>query len=153
MPKIKVDLQMLLWLEQRRDPDHTYNDVIRDELGLPPLPRPAPPPPSWPPLLPLIQAGLLQPGQKLTWHRPRRREVFTVTVNEQGHLVTDDGVECETPNVAARVIAGYPTQAWPLWRTTDGTSLAELRDRLPATTKANLEDGGSSMLPPTTHDN
>ncbi|MFY1700217.1 hypothetical protein ACN28G_00390 [Micromonospora sp. WMMA1923] len=158
MPTIGVDHEVFAWLGQRRDPDCTYNDVIRGQLGLPPLPPLPPslhvvPPRPWsPPLLPLIQAGLLQPGQVLTWHRPRRRKLFTVTVSDQGSLVTADGLHCKTPNVAARVVAGYSAKGWLLWQTADGTSLEELRNRLQGMTHPNPAAGESSTHGPTSVD-
>ncbi len=133
MPTIQVDPEVLAALKERGRFGDTYNGIIRDVLGLPRLP----PDPLYDAhipgaLGPLLSAGLLHKGQTLTWHRPRGDETYTAAVDDQGRLVTRDGAVHRTPNTAASYIAGHPILGWGCWRTADGTTLARLRQRLPA---------------------
>ncbi|MBT1171565.1 DUF262 domain-containing protein [Bifidobacterium sp. SO4] len=54
----------------------------------------------------VIQAGLLTPGERLVWDRPRKGERWYATVTENGRLRLDDGSEYPTPTAAARAAAG-----------------------------------------------
>lgn len=83
-----------------------------------------------PQLLPLIEAGLLSPGQELTWHRPRLRRTHTVTVTAEGALKVPDGSVWPSPFQAALRTAGHPANGWALFATADGRSLQELRASL-----------------------
>ncbi|PJM79693.1 GmrSD restriction endonuclease domain-containing protein [Bifidobacterium scaligerum] len=54
----------------------------------------------------VVQAGLLTPGERLVWDRPRKGERWYATVTENGRLRLDDGSEYPTPTAAARAAAG-----------------------------------------------
>ena len=54
----------------------------------------------------VIDAGLLVPGERLVWDRPRKGERWFATVTENGRLRLDDGSEYPTPTAAARAAAG-----------------------------------------------
>lgn len=49
----------------------------------------------------VIDAGLLVPGERLVWERPRKGERWFATVTENGRLRLDDGSEYPTPTAAA----------------------------------------------------
>ncbi|MBR7830629.1 hypothetical protein KDK95_30285 [Actinospica sp. MGRD01-02] len=80
-----------------------------------------------PQLAPLIDAGLLHPGQELTWHRPRLKRTETVTVTVDGRIELPDGTVWPSPFQAAHRIAGHPTDGWVRFKTADGRSLKDLR--------------------------
>ena len=143
MRKIDIDEQVYSALRERGRTGDTFNGVLRGILGLP-VEEPAPllderrgrrslkpQRRSWKPQLgPLLRAGMLQPGQRLTWDRPRLGEQHVVTVDALGNLITENGTVCPTPDVATRAITGYPAAGWPAFRTDDGFSLQQLRERL-----------------------
>ena len=84
-----------------------------------------------PQLAPLIEAGLLNPGQELTWHRPRIGEQVTITVTADGQLRIPDGSVWPSPFQAASRITGYPADGWALFKAATGQSLADLKAALP----------------------
>ena len=77
-------------------------------------------------LLPLIQAGLLQPSSTVTWRR-RGGRVITATVQADGSLTTSDGKTHRTPSGAARHFTGKPIDGWHAWALPDGRRLSDLR--------------------------
>lgn len=134
MPNIKVDDEVYAALQQRRHTGRTVNTVLRDLLDL----TGAPPAHAYTrrvdhTLSDLVHAGLLQPGQRLTWTRRQLGQVHAVTVDTNGALVTDDGSVYASPNSAATGVAGYPIFGWPLWCTDAGESLQQLLERLTGT--------------------
>jgi len=134
MPKILIDLEVEAALRERGKFGETYNDVLRQALGLPRLTvrvggsglgrRRS--------LVDIVAAGLLQPGQIVTWHRASLKQTHAATVTANGLLRTVDGETYATPDSCATALAGYPTKGWKNWRTEDGVSLQELRDLLPS---------------------
>ncbi|GIG86949.1 restriction system modified-DNA reader domain-containing protein [Plantactinospora endophytica] len=136
MPKIFVDTDVIAAITERGKFGETYNDVIREALGLPPLAfqmggRRLGKPGS---LTDLVAVGLLKPGQTLTWHRPNLKQTHEVTVTASGRLRTRTGEVFDSPDACATALAGHPSKGWPNWRTEDGTSLLELRAFLPPDT-------------------
>lgn len=85
-----------------------------------------------PRLEPLIDAGLLAPGQQLTWDRPRLRVRHTVTVTDDGQVRLPDGTTYPSPHQAAKHLAGYPADGYAAFTTADGTTLATLSNRVAA---------------------
>ena len=83
-----------------------------------------------PQLAALIEAGLLDPGQELTWHRPRIGEHVTLTITADGQLKIPDGSVWPSPFQAASRITGYPADGWALFKTATGKSLADLKAAL-----------------------
>lgn len=130
MPRIIIDDEVYEALADRaRAWRDTPNDVLRALLGLPPtvpdaIIKDAEPLPGQ--LGPLLRAGLLKPGQRLTWHRRNSGDTYTFTVTALGFLADDFGTEYIGPNRAATRIAGYPTKGWPVITTASGTALADL---------------------------
>jgi hypothetical protein len=135
--QIDIDDQVHAALRELGRTGDTFNDVLRGVLGLSvegPRPRlmPGGHRRAWspkPPLGALVRAGVLQPGQRLIWDRPRLGEQHTVTVDIQGNLITEQGRICPTPDSATRAIVGYPAAGWPAFRTEDGVSLQQLREQ------------------------
>lgn len=78
----------------------------------------------------LIDAGLLKEGQVVTWNRRKLGQIHTATVTATGHLLTADGELHLSPDSCSTVLAGYPCRSWKSWRTSNGTSLSQLRDQL-----------------------
>jgi hypothetical protein len=76
----------------------------------------------------VVQAGLLIPGEKLVWERPRKGERWYATVTGNGKLRLDDGSEYPTPTAAARAAAGgRRSGGLDVWkRASDGTGLSEI---------------------------
>jgi hypothetical protein len=130
MPRIIIDTEVYEALADRaRAWRDTPNDVLRALLGLPPIERDAITPDAEPlpgQLGPLIRAGLLKPGERITWHRRNHADTYTFTVTAMGFLTDEDGTEYIGPNRAATRIAGYPTKGWPVFKTASGTALADL---------------------------
>jgi hypothetical protein len=132
MPVIRVDDEVMVALKQRGTVGDSFNDVVRDLLGLPRQPSN----PTYAgqsivgALGPLLRAGLLHEGQTVTWYRPRRGETHVATVDAHGRLATADGFAYQTPNAAASAVSCYPCLGWHAWRTADGATLADLRQRL-----------------------
>ncbi len=135
MPRIIIDTEVHEALASRAHPwRDTPNDVLRALLGLPPAAdrasAEAAPLPGQ--LGPLIRAGLLRPGERITWHRCNIGEIYSFTVTADGFLTDDEGTVL-SPNRAAHRIAGHPVRAWQVFRTASGTTLAELAESLAAT--------------------
>ncbi|NMN00397.1 hypothetical protein G1C96_0976 [Bifidobacterium sp. DSM 109958] len=76
----------------------------------------------------VIAAGLLIPGEKLVWERPRKGERWFATVTENGRFRLDDGSEYPTPTAAARAAAGgRRSGGLEVWkRVSDGRSLSDI---------------------------
>lgn len=109
------------------------SDAIAQILAFANPSRPAPGPRRGrlePQLLPLIEAGLLRPGQELTWHRPRLRQTETLTVTADGRIRVPDGSAWPSPFQAAHRIAGYQGNGWVYFKTADGRSLQDLKTSL-----------------------
>lgn len=145
MPYILVDPVVMEYLRERAALGDSFNTTIRRQLGLPaapPVPHGAPTASATPGLLMLlIAAGKLSAGDTLTWHRSRRNETHTVTVDAAGRLVTADGVAFSTPDTCASAVVGYPCKGWPNWRTSTGETLQELRDQIPTEPPRDITPG------------
>lgn len=130
MRRIPVDEQVYAALAAlATDPfTDTPNRVLRRLLHLTDTgPDPATSRTNIPPhLAPLLAAGLLAPGQQLTWNRPRLRTRHTATVTADGRLRLDDGTIHPSPYQAARHLAGHPANGYTAFTTADGITLAQL---------------------------
>ncbi|MEU5554152.1 hypothetical protein ABZ738_30710 [Micromonospora sp. NPDC047793] len=135
MHQIDIDDQVHATLRELGRTGDTFNDVLRGVLNLNlegPRLMSGGHRRAWnakPPLGALVRAGMLQPGQRLVWNRPRIGEQHTVTVDVHGNLITEQGRICPTPDSATRAIVGYPAAGWPAFRTEDGVSLQQLREQ------------------------
>lgn len=78
---------------------------------------------------PLLAAGRLSPGQRLTWRRRNLGEAHTAYVTDDGYLRLEDGSIHHSPSGACEAVANCKINGWTAWHTDDGTVLAELRDR------------------------
>ncbi|KFI93952.1 GmrSD restriction endonuclease domain-containing protein [Bifidobacterium stellenboschense] len=76
----------------------------------------------------VVKAGLLIPGEKLVWERPRKGERWYATVTETGKFRLDDGSEHASPTAAAKAAAGGKASGGlDVWkRTSDGVKLSEI---------------------------
>ena len=76
----------------------------------------------------VIAAGLLTPGEKLVWERPRKGEQWFAVVTENGRFRLDDGSEYPTPTAAARAAAGgRRSGGLDVWkRVSDGRKLSDI---------------------------
>ena len=80
-------------------------------------------------ILDLIEHGIIKVGTQIYWNR-RVGNNFSAEVLANGKIKTSDGRSHKSPSGAARSLIGRPVDGWKVWRTSDGTSLYELRDKL-----------------------
>ena len=67
-------------------------------------------------VLDLLDAGLLKPGDRLVWERPRLDEAHRATVLNDGQLLLDGGGTYPTPSKLASVAArGGSVDGWLAW--------------------------------------
>lgn len=82
-------------------------------------------------LAPLLEAGVLQPGETLTWWRRNSGTSYTVTVLPGGALRTADGrVHATVCAATAHACGQHGSNGWLAWRRADGVSLDNLRQPL-----------------------
>jgi hypothetical protein len=151
MPTIRIDDDVYAVLTRGLSSGMTANTALRVLLGLPDGEDPAAvarsttgPNPGWRPygkLAPLIDAGLLHDGDVLTWQRRILGHTHLATVTTRGRLLTSDGREHHSPETCSTALAGYPCRGWKEWRTSDGVTLHQLRERL---TSRNPSDSGAA---------
>ncbi len=79
----------------------------------------------------LLEAGMLRPGEVLTWERPKKHETYRARVLEDGEIELEDGRVYASPSRAAIEAAGIPAyDGWHAWRTEGGSTLGDLRQQL-----------------------
>jgi len=78
----------------------------------------------------LVEAGLLEPGQQLTWHHPQVGATHIAVLKDTGELELPDGRTFASPSGAAQALAGRPINGG-VWKA-KGESLDQLRGRLAA---------------------
>lgn len=79
----------------------------------------------------LLEAGVLQPGETLTWRRRNKGVTYTVTVLPGGALQTADGrVHATVCAATANASGRHGSNGWLAWRRADGVSLDDLRQPL-----------------------
>ena len=65
----------------------------------------------------LMEAGLLSPGDRLLWERPRLGVEYTATIADNGAIELEDGRSFATPSSAAKHAAHIPAcDGWYVWR-------------------------------------
>lgn len=114
------------------------DDTIHVTLSLGGGSAVAPPAPVIPhgPLAGLMQAGLLTPATVLTFHQRRANRSGRAVVTADGQLIVDGhSSSFPSPSKAAEAVTGNVINGWTLWRTPDGSTLDQLRQRLDSKTK------------------
>ncbi|MEV4440021.1 CBS domain-containing protein [Streptomyces sp. NPDC049577] len=99
----------------------------------------------------LVQAGLLLPGTRLTFARPRVGETHTARVTDDHLMELADGQRFQSPSRAAAVAVGRGSfDGWHAWALPDGTMLDSLRQQLldTVTTEESEESEEDSVLSP-----
>jgi len=82
-------------------------------------------------LLPLVQAGLLQPGERLVWSQRRLGNTFYATVLARGALQLDDGRIVKSLSGACQALTGKSYDGWEEFRReSDNVLLNDLRAQL-----------------------
>lgn len=82
-------------------------------------------------LMPLIDAGLLQPQDELLHVQPRRGLEHRATVTADGYIQTPDGQFHDKPSPALKSCVGYEINGWGQWtHVRTGRRLQELREEL-----------------------
>lgn len=90
----------------------------------------------------LLDAGLLEVGDALTWERPRLGAIYSAKVTDTGALLLSDGRSFSSPSRAAMDAAGVPAyDGWNAWCTENGIRLAELRTQLIEATTEDVAAG------------
>ncbi|WP_144022480.1 hypothetical protein [Asanoa hainanensis] len=133
---IEVDDEVFAFLQQHCEPlVDTPNDVLRRLLlsggseepqekaaptGRRLLRRPGA-------LFPLINAGVLAPGDVLRHEQPRRRMVHQATVTSRGWLKLADGRQFSTPSRALAEQTGTTINGWIYVHVPSGKPLQVLR--------------------------
>jgi hypothetical protein len=136
-PTIRVDDEVYALLQERAEAFiDTPNTVLRRILKLEPSAmttanRPhhsgrGPREGASRKLAKLIDAGLIEPDEKLVWERRNSGELHTARVAADGCLHLEDGHVAESPSAAARHLTGYEVNGWRVWKRADGTALGEL---------------------------
>lgn len=78
----------------------------------------------------LIEAGLLEAGERIEFRRPRHSVVHEAVVTEDGAIELDDGQSFSTPTAAACAAAGIPSApGWAVWTRQTGETLDTVRQR------------------------
>ncbi|MFJ4595995.1 MULTISPECIES: DUF4357 domain-containing protein [unclassified Kitasatospora] len=85
------------------------------------------------PLAGLMRADLLEPGTVLTFRQRRANRSGRAVVTADGQLVVDgQSSPFPSPSKAAEAVTGNIINGWTLWRTPDGSTLDQLRQKLDA---------------------
>jgi hypothetical protein len=81
----------------------------------------------------LLDARLINAGDRFTWSRPVIGDSYTVAVTERGTLELEDGREVRSASSAVSELAGSTAQGLDVWkRDRDGLSLRQLSSQLHA---------------------
>ena len=87
-------------------------------------------------LLPLLKAGLLQPGDRLVWRQSRLGNTFYATVLSGGALQLDDGRIAKSLSGACQDLTGKSYDGWEEFRReSDNVLLGDLRAQLAGNAK------------------
>ncbi|MGH3712481.1 MAG: hypothetical protein ACRDT4_03330 [Micromonosporaceae bacterium] len=136
MPVIRISDEVYAHLQSRAEPlVDTPDSVLRRELGIDanesstsgglavgPEGR----------LRPLVEAGLLRPGDRLIWRQTRLGRTYHATVLRRGALQLESGAIEKSPSGACRALTGKSYDGWEEWRReSDNVLLRDLRAQLP----------------------
>ena len=78
----------------------------------------------------LVEAGMLEPGERLEWNRPQSGVTFRAAVTEDGQVVLEDGRRFGSPSSAGTAAANLRAlNGWVTWRVPrlGGRTLDEIR--------------------------
>ncbi|MFF7459081.1 hypothetical protein [Kitasatospora sp. NPDC008115] len=132
---IQIDDEVFAYLQRHSEPlVDTPNDVLRRLLldGERPASDPAGSRPTGA-LMPLIEAGLVRPGDQLRHTQSRLKFTYTATVTADGWIDIPDGRTFRLPSPALKAQVGYDVSGWAQYvHVPSGATLAELRERLAA---------------------
>ena len=133
MHRIEIDDEVYAALAQRARGFEVPNDVLRREYGLDGTPSGGRSELLHPStfvagrLLPLIEMGLVKPGDELVHHQPRKGRTFSASVDEAGWIVTDLG-RYKEPSPALRDLVGSQIDGWFRWtHVSSGQTLKQLK--------------------------
>lgn len=96
-----------------------------------------------------LDAGFLEPGQKLVWDRPILEQRYHATVTENGSIRLEDGTAYSSPSRAAMEAAGIASyDGWYAWRKDDttGPTLHDLRVKLVQQSHEGATEGDAMSL-------
>ena len=90
----------------------------------------------------LLEHGLVQPGDKLTWTRPQKGTSYEATITDNGAIQIQGGGTYSSPSRAAMEAADIPSyDGWYAWKVERvGKTLNDLRHEL----KAQLDAGAQA---------
>lgn len=133
MHRIEVDDEVYNELARHARGFETPNDVLR-RIVLPdaaPVEIPKPDPTATPGrLLPLIQAGLVNPGDALEHRQVRKGREFGAVIDNHGWVITEKDSYRE-PSPALRDLVGVQIDGWANWKhVLSGKTLRQLREEL-----------------------
>lgn len=95
----------------------------------------------------LLGAGLLKPGERLVWRRPRLDATYHCVVTDDARLRADDGRIFTTPSGAAMTLADVGAyDGWHAWKLTSrpGVPLDDLRQEFLRLDRNSAGGGGES---------
>ncbi|MFF6867282.1 hypothetical protein [Streptomyces sp. NPDC012450] len=82
-------------------------------------------------LLPIIEAGLAAPGDKLQHHQPRRQQTHEATITADGWVELPDGRAFPKPSPALKAQTGSEINGWGKYiHVPSGRVLQELREKV-----------------------
>lgn len=82
-------------------------------------------------LLPIIEAGLAAPGDKLQHHQPRRGQTHEATIAADGWVELPDGRAFPKPSPALKAQTGSEINGWGKYtHVPSGCLLQELREKV-----------------------
>ncbi|HVF04912.1 MAG TPA: hypothetical protein VNA20_08740 [Frankiaceae bacterium] len=129
--KIDIDNDVYAYLERHARGFETPNDVLRRLLDVPPAPAGAPARGPRGALAPLLDAGLVKPGDSLVHTQVRKGRTFRATIDAAGWVTTEQG-RYRAPSPALRDFVGSEVDGWANWQhERTGRRLRDLRAQLP----------------------
>jgi hypothetical protein len=139
---VEIDNDLAELLEQNMHLDETHDQVVNRLLrralsGTRSVPRAASPTGRTRVVVAgnlddLLQAGLVEAGDGLTYVETRRGIVHKGTVTADGRVATDGGSPT-SPSTALGQLVGYSINGWKCWtHVPSGKTLSTLRGELPS---------------------
>lgn len=93
-----------------------------------------------------MEAGLLEPGDTLTWTRPKLGESYTATILDNGAIQLPNGQSFASPSRAAMEAAGVSSyDGWWAWKVDrlGGELLKNVRDRFITANSSNTDSSSA----------